>query len=146
MLPDGCMDIIWATDGSLVVAGPDTTAFITSGAAGSTMTGIRFAPGFAPKLLGVPAHELRNRREPLDAVIPSHAAHRLADPLAATDEPAAVLEAMAFDVDAVDDIDAVAESARGRGSRSARSRQPSVSASGSCTAGASTRSATARRR
>ena len=112
VLPDGCMDIIWATDGSLVVAGPDTTAFITSGAAGSTMTGIRFAPGFAPTLLGVPAHELRDRREPLDAVIPSHAAHRLADALAATDEPAAVLEAMAFDIDAVDDIDAVAESAR----------------------------------
>ena len=44
VLPDGCMDIIWATDGSLVVAGPDTAAFITSGVAGSTMTGIRLPP------------------------------------------------------------------------------------------------------
>jgi hypothetical protein len=26
VLPDGCMDIIWATDGSLVVAGPSTAS------------------------------------------------------------------------------------------------------------------------
>ena len=112
MLPDGCMDIIWATDGTLLVAGPDTTAFVTSGSAGSTMTGIRFAPGFAPKLLHVPAHELRDRHEPLDAVMPARLAHRLADELAASDEPGAILEALALDVDAGDEIDAVADGAR----------------------------------
>ena len=45
-------------------------------------------------------------------MIPARAAHRLAGALAATDEPAAVLEAMALDIDAIDDIDTVAESAR----------------------------------
>jgi len=40
VLPDGCLDLIWV-DGALIVAGP--------------------------AVLGVPAHELRDRRVPLDA-------------------------------------------------------------------------------
>ena len=112
VLPDGCMDIIWATDGTLVVAGPDTAAFMTSGNPGSTLTGIRFAPGFAPNVLRVPAHELRDRHEPLDAVMPARFARRLADALAAADEPAAVLEALALGIDPPGEVGAVAEGAR----------------------------------
>ena len=112
VLPDGCMDIIWCTDGKLTVAGPDTTAFMTSGSTGSQLTGIRFAPGFAPSLLRVPAHELRDRHEPLDAVMPARFARRLADSLAASDAPATVLESLALSVDPPGEIGAVAEAAR----------------------------------
>ncbi|TWG06547.1 hypothetical protein FHX80_115042 [Streptomyces brevispora] len=53
VLPDGCMDLLW-TGGRLLVAGPDTRAAPTSGSDGGSHAGIRFAPGTAPALLGVP--------------------------------------------------------------------------------------------
>jgi AraC-like DNA-binding protein len=112
VLPDGCMDIIWASDGTLLVAGPDTTAFVTKGFPGTTVTGIRFAPGFAPNVLRVPAHELRDRRVPLDAVMPARVARRIADQLGRARDPAAVLEETALAIDSTPAIDAVVASAR----------------------------------
>ena len=112
VLPDGCMDIIWASDGTLLVAGPDTTAFVTNGFPGTTVTGIRFAPGFAPNVLRVPAHELRDSRVPLDAVMPARAARRIADRLSRATDPAAVLEETALAIDSTPTIDAVVASAR----------------------------------
>ena len=67
VLPDGCMDLIW--DGTHVfVAGPDTHAHLASEAWTTTFTGLRFAPGTGPSVIGAPAHTLRDRRVPLDAV------------------------------------------------------------------------------
>lgn len=60
VLPDGCMDLI-ELDGRVVVAGPDTTAFIAAGSR-DPVRGLRFRPGVLPRLLGVPASELRNTR------------------------------------------------------------------------------------
>ena len=63
ILPDGCMDLV-AVDGTILVAGPDTTAHISE-QRGNLARGIRFRPGALPRLLGVPAAELRNIRVPL---------------------------------------------------------------------------------
>ena len=112
VLPDGCMDIIWASDGTLLVAGPDTTAFVTSGFPGTAVTGIRFAPGFAPNVLRVPAHELRDSRVPLDAVMPARAARRIAARLSEAADPASVLEETALTIDSTPAIDAVVAWAR----------------------------------
>lgn len=60
VLPDGCMDLI-EMDDKVVVAGPDTTAFIAAGSR-DPVQGLRFRPGALPRLLGVPADELRNSR------------------------------------------------------------------------------------
>ncbi|MGV0739822.1 helix-turn-helix domain-containing protein [Mycobacterium syngnathidarum] len=60
VLPDGCMDLI-EMDDRIVVAGPDTTAFITVGSP-DPVQGLRFRPGVLPRLLGVPASEVRNTR------------------------------------------------------------------------------------
>lgn len=60
ILPDGCMDLLW-NDGRLMVAGPDTHAYVDEGAPGG-WAGLRFFPGQAPAFLGVPAHALRDRR------------------------------------------------------------------------------------
>ncbi|HEY1180384.1 MAG TPA: DUF6597 domain-containing transcriptional factor, partial [Phytomonospora sp.] len=57
ILPDGCLDIIWSND-RLIVAGPDTTAQIAQGVVGQEYTGLRFAPGTGPAVLGLPASEL----------------------------------------------------------------------------------------
>ena len=63
VLPDGCMDLI-RMSGRIVVAGPDTTAFVNPRGR-ETFVGLRFRPGALPRLLGVPAGELRNNRVPL---------------------------------------------------------------------------------
>jgi AraC-like DNA-binding protein len=57
------MDLI-QMDGRLVVAGPDTEASVTQ-RAGEPFAGLRFRPGILPRLLGVPAAEVRNQRVPL---------------------------------------------------------------------------------
>jgi AraC-like DNA-binding protein len=63
VLPDGCMDLISMND-RIVVAGPDTAASVTARDA-DPYVGLRFRPGILPRLLGIPAAELRNRRVPL---------------------------------------------------------------------------------
>jgi AraC-like DNA-binding protein len=60
VLPDGCMDLM-RMDGHFMVAGPDTTASV-SPREGEPFVGLRFHPGVLPRLLGVPASELRNAR------------------------------------------------------------------------------------
>ncbi|MHC0430590.1 helix-turn-helix domain-containing protein [Streptomyces sp. O3] len=76
VLPDGCMDLLWV-DGRLLVAGPDTRAYRPGPAASAApVAGIRFAPGAAPALLGVPAQELRDQRVALADLWPSAAARR----------------------------------------------------------------------
>jgi AraC-like DNA-binding protein len=68
VLPDGCMDLI-RMDGRVVVAGPDTTAFVSQRGS-AAVAGLRFRPGALPRLLGVPAAELRNQRVPLEELGP----------------------------------------------------------------------------
>ena len=63
VLPDGCMDLMRLA-GRIMVAGPDTTASV-SPRDGEPFVGLRFHPGVLPRLLGVPASELRNERVPL---------------------------------------------------------------------------------
>ncbi|MDD1059447.1 helix-turn-helix transcriptional regulator [Streptomyces cocklensis] len=92
VLPDGCMDLIWH-DGSLLVAGPDTAAYVVADRPGSSYAGLRFAPGVGPALLGLPAREVRDLRVPLDALWPAAEARGLA--ARADGGPAAALDAWA---------------------------------------------------
>ena len=95
ILPDGCMDLIWNSDGRLFVAGPDTRATMFSSRAGHTLVGLRFASGVGPIVLGVPAHELRDQRVPLEAIWRPAAVRRLGDEIAAGGHPGRTLEAIA---------------------------------------------------
>ncbi|MFD3992635.1 DUF6597 domain-containing transcriptional factor [Streptomyces sp. NPDC058583] len=90
VLPDGCMDLIWA-DGHLLVAGPDTRAYVP-GESAARYAGIRFAPGDAPGFLGVPAHELRDRRVALGALWGEAEARRLGERITEAPDPAAALD------------------------------------------------------
>ncbi|WP_395576820.1 helix-turn-helix domain-containing protein [Streptomyces sp. BK79] len=94
VLPDGCMDLLWH-DGRLLVAGPDTRAHVTEGARGP-WAGVRFRPGTAPALLGVPAHELRDRRVELADLWPAARVRRLTSRVNAAPDPASGLEAAAL--------------------------------------------------
>ena len=95
MLPDGCMDLIW-DGGHVQVAGPDTTAFEIDTRPGERLTGLRFAPGGAPAVLGIPAHELRDIHVGLDAVWSGADAARLEESVAAAGRPGGALEAAAL--------------------------------------------------
>lgn len=91
VLPDGCIDLIWA-DGALLVAGPDTRAHLVADRPGARYAGLRFGPGTAPAILGVPAHELRDLRVPLDGVWPGAEARRLSERAGEAADPGAALE------------------------------------------------------
>ncbi len=79
VLPDACIDLVW--DGAeLRVAGPDTRPFLVTSRA--TFVGIRFRPGAAPGLLGLPASDLLDQNVALRALWGKTAdelAERLAD-------------------------------------------------------------------
>ncbi|MFF9485176.1 helix-turn-helix domain-containing protein [Streptomyces sp. NPDC014676] len=94
VLPDGCMDLLW-NEGRLLVAGPDTRAHLTEGRP-SAWAGVRFPPGTAPALLGVPAHELRDLRVALSDLWPAADVRRMTARVNAADDPAHGLEDLAL--------------------------------------------------
>jgi AraC-like DNA-binding protein len=88
------MDLLW--DGTtLTVAGPDTGPFVTSPAAGTPYTAIRFPPGTGPSVFGVPAHDLRDQRIALAEVWDPFEVEHVVERLHATDDLGVVLEAAA---------------------------------------------------
>jgi AraC-like DNA-binding protein len=96
VLPDGCMDLLWM-DGELLVAGPDTTAYVTTLRPGAINTGLRFPSGTGPAVVGVPACELRDQRVPLADLWPAAEVRRLTDRVAAAADPALAIEEIAAD-------------------------------------------------
>jgi AraC-like DNA-binding protein len=96
VLPDGCMDLIW-TGEQVIVAGPDTRAQLVSDGDPTLppYVGLRFAPGVAPAVLGVPASTLRDRRVPLAQIWPQARVRRLTERLAEASLPSSGLGAAA---------------------------------------------------
>jgi AraC-like DNA-binding protein len=97
VLPDGCMDLIWTSTGDLFVAGPDTVAYLHATQPGRVLTGLRFAPGVAPVVLGVAAHELADGRVGLEQLWHPADVRHVAGRLADSRLPGRVLEAVADD-------------------------------------------------
>jgi len=95
VLPDGCMDLLWS-EGRLLVAGPDTRAYVPGGP-GVFWAGVRFRPGTAPALLGVPACELRDRRVELADLWPASEVRRLTARVSAAPDVPAELEKLALE-------------------------------------------------
>ncbi|MBX6354775.1 MAG: helix-turn-helix domain-containing protein [Micromonosporaceae bacterium] len=94
ILPDGCMDLMWYGD-RLVVAGPDSTAYVAPAPPGTAYAGVRFPPGTGPAVFGVPAWELRDQRVPLDDLWPAGEVRRLAERVHQATDPGAALEEIA---------------------------------------------------
>ncbi|MFD6392965.1 DUF6597 domain-containing transcriptional factor [Nocardia sp. NPDC060259] len=94
VFPDGCMDLIW-TEGTLMVAGPDSHAFHVPPARASEFVGIRFAPGTAPALLGIPAVDLLDQRVGLAAIVSDRRARKLVDRVDNAPDRVAAMESIA---------------------------------------------------
>jgi AraC-like DNA-binding protein len=65
VVPDGCIDIVWIGDTAPSVAGPATQSVVCDLPPRSHTVGVRFRPGMAASVLGVPAHELLDAETPL---------------------------------------------------------------------------------
>jgi AraC-like DNA-binding protein len=95
VLPDGCIDLIWSSSNGLFVAGPDTAAHLAPTAPGETYVGLRLPPGTGPSVVGVPAHELRDRRVPLAAIWAGRLPREIEERIAVTARPGRLLESVA---------------------------------------------------
>ena len=94
------------------------------------MTGLRFAPGYAPRVLGVPADEFTDQRVPLDAVwSTAPRCDRITDLARGEHDARTRLETLALDGPPEPDDDAAlvdaGRDARARGRNSTRSRNAS---------------------
>ena len=106
ILPDGCMDLLW--DGrEISIAGPDTHAQLFASRPGSVMTGLRFAPGDAPRLLGTPADQFTDQRVPLDQIWEPARVRRVTELVAASSMPGEALEGVALQFRPEPDDDAL---------------------------------------
>jgi AraC-like DNA-binding protein len=86
------MDLIWwRRTGGLVVAGPDTRPQLAELLAGEDVAAVRFRPGTAPPVLGLPADALRDDRVPLRDLW-GPAAEALAETLATAADPNSILQ------------------------------------------------------
>jgi AraC-like DNA-binding protein len=98
------MDLLW--DGrTIVVAGADTHAQVVGAAPGASMTGLRFAPGFAPRVLGLPADALTDQHVPLDAIWAPELVRQATERVAASRDPGHALESVALEHAAAPDPD-----------------------------------------
>ena len=89
VLPDGRVDLIWDTDGEVLVMGPQTRPLGRPLPPDAVVIGVRFPPGIGPALLGVPAHELANMHVPLESIDAGLAASLLRDLVTIEDAAAA---------------------------------------------------------
>ncbi|WP_243723246.1 helix-turn-helix domain-containing protein [Actinomadura sp. 7K507] len=91
VVPDGCVDLMWSPSG-ILVAGPDTGPLPAVVNPGDTTVAVRFVPGTAPPVLGVPADAIRDARLPLRDLWGAEA-DRLAEAVALAPDPRAALVA-----------------------------------------------------
>jgi AraC-like DNA-binding protein len=72
VLPDGCSDIVWIGDAPPIVVGPMTRPAVSTRADVTVVTGVRFRPEATAAVIGVPAHELTDRKIALDDLWSRH--------------------------------------------------------------------------
>ena len=79
VLPDGCADILFVGSEAPFVVGPATHTFMVSLPPEGIVTGVRFRPGAAAAMLGLPLDEILNREVELDAIWNRTAVSELTD-------------------------------------------------------------------
>jgi AraC-like DNA-binding protein len=94
VLPDGCVDIVWAPGSRPWIAGPDTAARPSTVPNGTALAGMRFLPGVAAQILGTPASLLADRRVPLSDCWPHDASRSLQERLDAACCDAQIIAAL----------------------------------------------------
>ncbi|MEY9211964.1 helix-turn-helix transcriptional regulator [Thermobifida halotolerans] len=83
LVPDGCVDVLWLDNGSVLVCGPETTAWTFALPSGTEAVGVRFRPGRAATALGLDVPEARDRRVLLEDVLGSRVQRHVAEQVGA---------------------------------------------------------------
>jgi AraC-like DNA-binding protein len=91
VLPDGCIDVVFAEGAGAQLVGANTTAFLVSVDDSTRIIGARMLPGCAPALLGIAAEAVRDVRLPVSEAL-DHGS-RLEQMLAESQEPLTALRA-----------------------------------------------------
>ncbi|MGZ4772094.1 MAG: DUF6597 domain-containing transcriptional factor, partial [Ilumatobacteraceae bacterium] len=66
VVPDGCVDLIWRSDGQLLVAGADTTRKDHALDPGLVLVGVRLRTGCAGAVMGPPMTDLLDHLVPVE--------------------------------------------------------------------------------
>lgn len=104
ILPDGCADILWSSEGGLLVVGPDLGPARHYQAPGVSFTGLRLLPGAAGAVLGHEVDELREQLVPLSTLWGSgveRVAERLGETPSLTEQRAILAELVQRRIDSV---------------------------------------------
>jgi AraC-like DNA-binding protein len=109
VVPDACVDLIWAGR-RLSVAGPDTRPHIVTLEPGSRLVGVRLRPGVAGAVLGLPASELRDVSTDATDVLGRDVVEALLETLASGADPHALL-ARAVELRGVRELDPIVSAA-----------------------------------
>ena len=91
VVPDACVDLIWAGGDRLTVAGPDTVPRVVALPPGSRLVGVRLRTGAAGAVLGLPASDLRDISLDAADVLGADRAEALLEALIAGADPRWVL-------------------------------------------------------
>jgi AraC-like DNA-binding protein len=91
VVPDACVDLIWAGGDRLTVAGPDTLPRVVALPPGSRLVGVRLRPGAAGAVLGLPASGLCDISPDAADVLGPDRTEALLDALMAGANPRSVL-------------------------------------------------------
>lgn len=69
LVPDGCAELLWLSQGRLAFCAPETSAWSFELQPGTTAVGIRFRPGIPHALWRVDLSSLREQRVPAEQVL-----------------------------------------------------------------------------
>jgi AraC-like DNA-binding protein len=94
LVPDGCVDVLWISNGTVWVCGPETSAWTFTLPPGTEAVGLRFRPGRAGSVLGFATPELRNERVQLADLIGGRSGRLIVDQVGSAPAPAAKLGAL----------------------------------------------------
>ncbi len=81
-LPDECYDLVWVSDSSLWLSGPESASWPHWDPPGTTAVGVRFQPGAGPAVFRIAAPELLDTRIRLEDFWPARQVRELAGRLA----------------------------------------------------------------
>jgi AraC-like DNA-binding protein len=86
LTPDGCTDLLFVSDGTFVLCGPERRSWTFRLPAGSTAVGVRFRPGSAHAVFGVDVSTITDRRIDVATLIGAQHASSVAGLLERSDE------------------------------------------------------------
>lgn len=77
LVPDGCADLLWLSNGSVILCGPEERAWTFELPVGLIAVGVRFRPGALSRLLDLDVSTIRNRRVPWSEFVGRESADQL---------------------------------------------------------------------